>query len=242
MDKLKVIKDIRMYESNNPNVDGNSIPGEIGKLYNLNKEIVVPICQRIARKLNEYNFLSGDFDHIYINLTPYIKDNIIISNRKPEKWLQYIDFGLNPSEINILNIEDQSKKLKYIIFKSLDCLYSENFVNLELIKKVKNEIEKYDTELEILYKSKETGNYCFKIFYQIKPNGNPSCVLFEYKNKKNNYYFKNKIFNFDYYEDIYYLIGNVKISDKEVTFIPKNTYTASLCNKRYNFPLSFNLI
>lgn len=64
--KDKIIKDIRYSESEILNIEGNSHPSNFGKIY-IGVLDVVAIGQRIARKLNELKFVSGEFDHIDIN-------------------------------------------------------------------------------------------------------------------------------------------------------------------------------
>jgi len=64
----KIIKEIRYSESEIENIEGNSLPGNFGKIFKPTTDAVA-IGQRIARKLNELKFVSGEFDHININFT-----------------------------------------------------------------------------------------------------------------------------------------------------------------------------
>ena len=72
----RILKDIRYYESDKPNIDGQSLPGYLGKLFTPKKD-TNHIGQRIARKLNELKYSFDAYDHIYINLTT-ILDEIIV--------------------------------------------------------------------------------------------------------------------------------------------------------------------
>ncbi len=82
----KIIKDIRFYESNWPNISGNSLPVNPGKIYNLSGVDLISRGQRIAGKLNGLKFVSGSFEYIYINLTTLLKDKQIeISGRAIDK-------------------------------------------------------------------------------------------------------------------------------------------------------------
>ncbi len=68
--------------------------------------------------------------------------------------------------------------MNFIIFNCLNYLYSNNQISLKLIEITKNEIEKYQTEIMIKYKTKSTRFYTIEIFYQIRPNNKKSCSLF----------------------------------------------------------------
>ena len=88
--KEKILKDIRYFESNEDNISGNWLPHYTGNIYEFSKEIHA-IGERISRKLNECGFVSGEFDHIYINFSTVLEDSeLIISQRKPENWLIYV--------------------------------------------------------------------------------------------------------------------------------------------------------
>lgn len=98
----RILKDIRVYESENENIAGKSLPSELGNIFKPTENTNF-IGQRIARKLNEFKYSYGDFDHIYINLTTHIKENEIqISNRYLDKRIKYIDFGTSSKYFNSL--------------------------------------------------------------------------------------------------------------------------------------------
>src|SRR5436190_1203761 len=54
----RILRDIRFYESEKPNIEGQSMPNELGKLFIPTKDTNY-IGQRIARKLNELKFTYG---------------------------------------------------------------------------------------------------------------------------------------------------------------------------------------
>lgn len=65
-----ILKNIRFYESENQNIEGQRMPQELDKLFTPTNDTNY-IRQRIARKLNELKYSYGEFDHIYINLTNF---------------------------------------------------------------------------------------------------------------------------------------------------------------------------
>lgn len=237
----KILKDIRYYESNWPNISGQSAPANLGKIFKLLDVDSVSIGQRIARKLNELNFISGSFDHIYINFTTLLNENEIeISNRITEKWIQYINYGLDPIKFNSISIEDKYNSIFENTIKCLNYLYSNNKINLKLIEFVKNEILKYRSEIQIKYKSKITKSYSIDIFYQIKPNNCNSCFTINYTDKQGSK-FINKI-DLEFFDDIYFLIDTISVKDGMIILNPKKSYKAKLYNKRYKVPICIKIV
>jgi hypothetical protein len=108
----RILKDIRYYESDKPNIEGQSMPGNLGKLFMPTTDTNY-IGQRIARKLNELKYSLGEYDHIYINLTTIVEENQIqVSNRNIDKTIKYIDFGLNQSKFNSLTEQQKDDFIK----------------------------------------------------------------------------------------------------------------------------------
>ena len=60
---MRIIKDIRVFRSNNENTGGNPLPNDAA-----NKELDC-VIRRIGMKLREERFSLGEFDHLYINFT-----------------------------------------------------------------------------------------------------------------------------------------------------------------------------
>jgi hypothetical protein len=66
--KEKLLLDIRYHESDRENVAGTSLPSELGRIFHFPGSIH-PMGARIARKLREFGFVAGEFDHLYVNFT-----------------------------------------------------------------------------------------------------------------------------------------------------------------------------
>lgn len=234
----RIIKDIRLYESNKQNIAGESIPSELGT-------ILIPtsdtnyIAQRIARKLNELKCTYGEFDHVYINLTSLLKENEInVSSRNIDKRIKYIDFGINPEKVNLLSDNEKDNFTKVLIFKSLEKI--SNDLNLNLIKQTKKLITEFDTEIKIYFKEKETNSYKIDIHFQIKPKNSSSRAVVKYWDKKNNLKYQGFIL-LEFYDDIYTLIDSVIVKDNILIFNQKKSFIADLSNKRYNTPIQLKI-
>ena len=121
----RIIKDIRFYEIKPKDFIGD-FDGSIGNVYHITED-TNSIGQRIARKLNEYKFISGEFDHIYINFTENIKLGKLIESEKfLDKRIKYVDYGIEPKSFNSLKKKKKNQLVKDITFKSLILLYEKD--------------------------------------------------------------------------------------------------------------------
>lgn len=206
--------------------------------FSVNKEINY-IGQRISRKLNELKFIYGEVDHLYINLSTVIGENqIILSEREVDKRIKYFDCGVNLIKFNSLSDTDKNGFIKQLTFEILNNISIGD--NLKKVNEVEEIISKFDTEIKIFYKTKETTIYKINLFYQIKPNNNSSRIIVEYNNKKDNN-FKYGYFDIEFYEDIYNLVDSILVVGKEIILKPKKSFKADLYNAKYNTPVKFEI-
>ncbi|MGN7810033.1 hypothetical protein [Flavobacterium johnsoniae] len=234
----RIIKDIRYYESNEENIVGKKLPGNLGTLFNTKKEPTY-IGQRIARKLNELKLVYGEVDHIYINLTTVLNENqIVISERKIDERIRYFDYGVNAVKFNSLSDHAKNSFIQQLTFKILKHISGDE--NLKKVNETEELISKFGTEITIFYKTKETTAYKINLFYQIKPNNNPSRIVVEYINKKDSST-KQGYFDINFYEDIYSLVDTISVVGKEIILKPKKSFRANLYSQRYNTPIKFEI-
>jgi hypothetical protein len=234
----RILKDIRFYESDKQNIEGQSIPQELGKLFIPTKDTNF-IGQRIARKLNELKFSYGGFDHIYINLTTVLKENeIILSNRNIDKRIKYLDFGINSENLQSLSDSKKNSFIKSITFQALRKI--SNDLNLELVNQTEKLISEFDTEIKIHFKSKETNSFKIDIYYQIEAENVGTTAVIEYKDKKNNFC-SSLNYKLQFYEDIYTLIDVISFVDNTITLKPKKSFIADIHNERYKTPIKIRI-
>jgi uncharacterized ubiquitin-like protein YukD len=231
----RIIKDIRYFETKPEDYQGK-FDGILGNVYQ-NSPDTKYIGQRISRKLNEFEFISGEFDHIYINLTPKLEDNEIReSNDFLDKRIKVFDHGFKISAFNNLSDFEKDTKIKEITFKVLHWIYKSDDLKMQMITNVKNLIDKYNRHLTIKFKSKETKNYRIDLNFQIRPENDKSKLIIEYFDKKE----KNTrqgILDILDYEDLYSLIDKIALKDGFIVFQPKKSYHAKLVAGKYKKPL-----
>ena len=227
----RIIKDIRYYENKPENYSGK-YDGILGNVYR-NSPDTKYIGQRIARKLNEFGFISGIFDHIYINLSSSLNNNDISESDKfLDKRIKYFNYGLKPSSFNELTEEEREKKIKQITFKVLNWIYKNDIERIQLIEDVKSLTAKFDKHLTIKYKRKETSKYTIDLSFQIQPENDKSKLIVEYTNKNDNSKLQ-EFLNILDYEDLYSLIDKMTVKDGLIIFQSKKSYHAELVAKKY---------
>src|SRR5262245_15383199 len=69
----RLFLDIRYYESDRENVVGSSLPNGPGRIFTLPRSIHA-LGARIARKLREFGFVAGAYDHLYVNFTTVLPE------------------------------------------------------------------------------------------------------------------------------------------------------------------------
>ncbi len=234
----RILKDIRFYESEKQNIAGQSLPNELGEIFICTKDTNY-IGQRIARKLNELKFTYGEFDHIYINLTTFLKEGeIIVSNRNIDKRIKYIDFGISSENLNSLSDSEKNNFIKSVTFKVLKQISSGS--NLEVVNQTEKLIAEFDTEIKIHFKSKETTSFKIDIYYQIETVSGGTKAVIEYKDKKNNIC-SSVNYKLQFYEDIYTLVDTIGLTDNKIILKPKKSFTANISNERYETPITLKI-
>jgi hypothetical protein len=233
MTKEKNILDIRYFSD-----DEKSANGQYISIFKIEKEASA-LGSRIARKLRELGFSTGEFDHVYINFTERLPNSeVVLSNKHCEKWFKCFDVGINRNEANQLSDSD---KLLFIEEKTYQVLELINQDQTMLIEDVKDEIASKGSEIELLHKYKETKSYEVKLTYQIRPNGlDNSVAKIYYRDKKTGKGFISEI-ELELYEDILFLASNISVSKDLITLKPRASFKAEIYNKRYDVPISIQI-
>ena len=236
----KIIKDIRYYELKPIDYQEN-YDGHLGNIYHDSPDTKY-IGQRIARKLNEFGFISGEFDHIYINLSPILNENEINeSDVFLDKRIKYFNCGVTTTVFNNLSEFEKDNKIKDITFNVLHWIYKTDDLKTHLINNVKNLLDKFDKHLSIQYKTHETASYRIDLSFQIRPETDKSKLIIEYINKKENNTLQDILDILDY-EDLYSLIDKVSSKNGFIVFQPKKNHHAELVAAKYNsFMTGINL-
>jgi hypothetical protein len=237
MQKERLFLDIRFYESNK---EGVMWPQNVGSIF-LFPTSIHSMGARIARKLREYGFTAGVFDHLYINLTSCIEDGKIqYSKHNVDPRIQYVQFGLQPKFINALSVNQKEEKVCEATFKVLKFITKDKQYE-SLIDRVASEYKEKGTELEILHKMKETSTCSVVISYTVAPFGKESSAFIQLTDKRTGNKTKKEFLKLKQYEDIYSLVGTISIDRDSILLKPRTSYKASLNTSRYNVPFEIKI-
>lgn len=235
----RVIKDIRHYELKPDGYTGK-FDGILGNVYKGSFEVTC-IGQRISRKLNEFQFISGDFDHVYIYLTDKLPDGKIVERDfEYDKQVKCFNVGQNVNEFNSLNNGQRETRICELTFQVLHWKFGQDENNKELIDSVEELVRREGRKVVINYKDKETEDYKVSIGFQIAPIDNESKLVIDYLAKKDNRHLRTTL-TLDHYEDIYFLVDKISIDNQRIVFLPKKTPKSELVTKKYATPLSIDI-
>jgi hypothetical protein len=168
------------------------------------------VGKRFARKLHELDFKTVDYDHIYINLMDTLEEGQLEISTQ-EDWYIYVNVGVSVKKFNRLNLYEKETFIIEMTSNVLRFLGERDGFDLLTIKKVEDLILRYKTELEIVYKAKETTNYKVIISYQIRPLNNASISYIEYIDKITGVSRKKVLTVLKTYEDIFYLVSSISV-------------------------------
>ncbi len=166
---LKLIADIRLFESDVPNVDGNSTPYYIGKIYQYDSMECLDVIQRLLFLLRHRGFGFDSFDHLYLNFTPCIPHGQVQDvnryNIREFSWYHYVDIGCDVEIFNGFSLEEKNSFILESTRKASLLKASEE--QKVLFGVVFEEVIQNGEHLLIPYKKKENQNYIVEIFTRI---------------------------------------------------------------------------
>ena len=221
-----LIKDIRLFESDVPNIDYNSIPSYIGKLYKYDHIECLDIIQRLLFLLRYRGFGFDSFDHLYINFTPFVPHgevrNVNRYNIKEFSWYQYVDAGCDPDIFNNWTI---NRKTDFIIENIKEAaLIKCTDEQQQLFTDTFDEVIRLGKDLLIPYKQKKNQNYNIEIFTRIDNELN-FIPLIRINDKSGTLKTEKKLRNYGRDEFIAQM-GNITIGRSFVRIAPrKNQHT-----------------
>ncbi len=169
--RLKLIEDIRLFESDVDNIDGNPNPTDFGQLYQYNYRDWADISTRYLFKLREIGFSMPDFTHIYLNLTPLLRDGetrLAARARDPyHPFFHYVDVGLTVDRFNALSQRDKSRLLLDAAVRVLQRHFCPSEAQRIAVEHCAAFIREQGAEAPIIYKHKENGDDCVDIVMKV---------------------------------------------------------------------------
>lgn len=159
---MKVLSDIRLYKSQIPNIDGNSLPSAIG-----NRSLNVKL-HRIVMKLRENGFSLGEYDHLYINFTTCnVKGKCAVANRRVEKslsWYRFYDVEIDSQLFDNIDTVDVEEKLLFGVETVLENHFATISFDKAKIRECFNEALTLNESMLMKFKEKISAK-CSAVIY-----------------------------------------------------------------------------
>lgn len=222
----KLIKDIRLFELDVPNIDGNPTPDYIGKIYFYDHIECLDIIQRLLFLLRYRGFGFNSFDHLYLNFTPCVPHGEVRDvnryNVKDFSWYQYVDAGCDITLFNTWSIKEKTDFIIESIKKAVLIKPSSN--QRQIFINTFDEVIQLGDSLLIPYKRKENENFIAEIFTRIDNNLN-FIPLIRISDKYGVLKTEQELLNYGRDEFIAQM-GNITIGKSSVRITPrKNQHT-----------------
>jgi hypothetical protein len=244
---LTPIRDIRHFESSAPVEQGKpfgrTFPGTLYP-YSKRDSALLHLGERYARKLAEYGFSLPGYHHLYVSLTPSLKQGEALLCDYPfEKWMRFVSVGMPPADWVSLDEDGKFRCLVALTTSALERLCDEYGLSSGSVRQVEEQVLTQKAALEILYKQKETTSYAVRVTYQIAPQDNesaaysPSIAYVEYTDKKSGKNGKTVLAHLKLPEDLFFLVSSISVSRGVIRLTPAASFRASLYTKRYSVPL-----
>lgn len=165
----KLISDIRLFESDVPNIDGNPNPYYIGKIYQYDHMECLDVIQRLLFLLRHRGFGFDDFDHLYLNFTPCVihgeTRDVNRYNIREFSWYHYVDIGCDIQIFNDLSLKEKNLFILESVKKA--SLLKAHAEQQELFEATFDEVIQNGERLLLPYKQKDNQNYIVEIFTRI---------------------------------------------------------------------------
>lgn len=166
---MNLIKDIRLFESAMPNVDGNSTPYYCGKIIRYDHMECLDVIQRLLFLLRHRGFGFADFDHLYVNFSPCLPhgevQDVNRSNIREFAWLHYVDVGCNVDLFNSWELKEKTAFVLEGIKKA--ALLKAPEESRQLFADTFEEVLEQGEYLLLPYKQKENENFRVEVFTYI---------------------------------------------------------------------------
>lgn len=166
---MNLIKDIRLFELDVPNVDGNPTPYYIGKIYHYDHMECLDVIQRLLFLLRHRGFGYDGFDHLYLNFTPCVLHGEIRDvnrhNIKEFSWFHHVDVGCDVDQFNNWTLAEQTAFILEAV-KNASIMKAPEEMR-QIFADTFDEVMEEGAALLLPYKRKENENYVVEILVRI---------------------------------------------------------------------------
>lgn len=219
---MKIIKDIRLYKSAVPNVDGNAGPSAFG-----NRPLNLT-ATRVVMKLREFHFSLGTFDHLYLNFTNCLPEGVILPAQRTvdsyHPFFRYYDIGINQALFEKLDSEDTLPQIYTLLKQTLIMYFAPDEDSKKAVEAAVEEAVTKGSELTMRFKEKTAAKTKAVIYLKLLDNAYFLPILCVYDLSGKILLQENLPQTIDFCP-----LGEIQLSSKKVTVKPrKNVFAQSL--------------
>ena len=166
---MKLIADIRLFESDTPNEPYNPLPHDMGRIFAYDHLACLEVIQRLLFLLRNRGFGFEKFDHLYVNFTPCVPKGEVRNADRGYQYdfarIRYVDVGC---DVDAFNRWEQEVKQSFVlegIKKAVLLKVPEEM--RELFIHTFDEVLEQGENLLIPYKQKENESHRVEVFTRI---------------------------------------------------------------------------
>ena len=166
---MKLIQDIRLFESDVPNIDHNPTPNYIGNIYRYDSIECLDFIQRLLFLLQHRGFGFDSFDHLYLNFTPCVPHGKIRDVKRYQNrefsWLQYVDVGCDTESFHRWSLAERTNFILTAVKHA--SMMKASAEMQQLFTDTFDEVQEKGANLLLPYKRKENDKYIVEILVWI---------------------------------------------------------------------------
>ena len=153
---MNLIKDIRLFEKREPDVDGTGMPDHMRSLYGFDGLDMQDIIQRLVFLLRHEGFTFEKFDHLYMNYTPSLPHGEVRYSQRSRDyyhpWYRYADAGCDIGIFKAMTMDEQRRFLAEAIRKAVHIHANE--INCGIFDRCYEQVMAHGPDLQIPYLEK----------------------------------------------------------------------------------------
>ena len=235
--KLKLLKDIRYFETAAVPQPSAPFCSDATGVFGLFPD-VHRLGQRIACALESEKFSVGASDHVYIALTPALKqDQVVLVGAGFESWQTYVACGL-PSEFKTLPTSEKLGHMEAVTFRALSRL---NPKSLAALNSVQDRLSRNGAATRILRSSKDTKAYRFEVWFDVPAWQEQAHLYLVARDNQTGQTLQAPPFLLADYEHAFPLVSSITFAKNVISIIPRKSFRESLSTDSYQLPLRFPL-
>jgi hypothetical protein len=235
----RILSEIGFYETSEHGPDARL--KNVGRLFGLRYKRELTFGVRIAEKLRQLAFRTGDTDRVTIAFCSAIPPGQIETTPERNPRFVRVLYGAAPSEVNELDPEPRERFVIDCVLATLRHLFGGRRENSELLVQLEQDLAAQGTHLEIECKTKETERYRATVSFLIEPDQKKSCGVLRVTDKETGASYRKTFVKLAAYTDIFPLTGTITIARGAVKIKPRSSARSAGLTTQYKTPMEVGI-